>query len=192
MNKESEALMKNKKAAILLADNFEEVEATVPYDLLNRAGVKTDLISVQNQNTVKGNVGMHYTDLQMMKNTDFKDYDCLIIPGGDGYKILENDPQVIELIKEYGTDPEKVLGAICAGASIPGKLGLYKDRDYTCVPGLNGNYGGNYEKAHAVIAGNIVTGISVGGAYQFALDLIKVLISEEKAAEIAAATCWTL
>lgn len=184
--------MESKKAAILLSDNFEEVEATVPYDLLNRAGVKTDLISVKNQKTVKGNVGMHYTDLMMMKDTDFDDYDCLIIPGGDGYVVFANDPQVLDLIKEFGTNPNKVLGAICAGASIPGKLGLYDGKNYTCVPGLNGEFGGNYEKVHAVMDGNIVTGISVGGAYQFALDLIKALVSDEKAAEIAASTCWVL
>ena len=69
---------------------------------------------------------------------------------------------------------------------------LYDGKNYTCVPGLNGEVGGNDEKVHAVMDGNIVTGISVGGAYQFALDLIKALVSDEKAAEIAASTCWVL
>ena len=181
-----------KKAALLLADGFEEIEATVPYDLLNRAGIRTDLISADNQPVVTGNIGMHLTDLKMMKDTDFDQYDALVIPGGDGYVHLENNPEVTTLIEKFAKDPHKVLGAICAGACIPGKLGLYKDRDYTCVPGLNGDFGGTYEKVHAVIDGNIVSGISVGGAFEFALDLITVLQGKEKADEIASATFWKI
>lgn len=179
-----------KQALILLADGFEEIEALTPYDLLNRAGIETVLVSTQNKAVVVGDNNLHVTDLQMMADTDFSKADALIVPGGSGYKLLEANKTVMEEIEAFGKD--KVLGAICAGASLPGTLGLYKGIDYTVVPGLNGDFGGHFEKVHAVIAGNIVTGISVGGAFDFALDLITVLVGKDVSEKIAEETCYTL
>lgn len=182
----------SKKAALLMADGTEEIEATVPYDLLTRAGIQVDLVSVDNKTSVKGNMGMVWCDLIPMKDYDFSSADALILPGGDGYVRFQDNPQVIELIRQFDRDSEKTLGAICAAASIPGKLGLYKDKNYTCVPGLNGDFGGHYQDVHAVVDGNVVTGISVGGAFEFAFDLIARLVSAEKAQELEKATCWKL
>lgn len=179
-----------KTAAILLAPGFEEIEALTPFDLLRRAGIDTTLVSVENKTGCTGTMGLEVTGLTPMKDYDFTKADALIIPGGPGYEVLEQNQEVTDLIQSFGRD--KTLGAICAGSSIPGKLGLYKDRDYTVVPDLNGDFGGTFEKVHAVISGNIVTGISVGGAFEFALDLIRVLKSPEAADDIARATCWTL
>lgn len=181
-----------KKAAILLADGFEEIEALTPMDLLRRAGIETDLVSVDNQDVVTGAMGLKVTDLKPMKGYDFDALDALILPGGPGYQILEKNEEVLDLIRKFANNKDKILGAICAAASIPGKMGLYKGKDYTCVPDLNGDFGGTYEKVHAVIDGNLVTGISVGGAFNFALDLIEKIESKAKADEIAAATCYTL
>lgn len=182
----------NKKAAILLADGFEEIEATTPYDLLNRAGVDTVFVSVQNKKMVKGTIGLEVENVVDMKDFDFSAMDALIVPGGEGYAIIEQNPECCELIKQFANNPDKTLGAICAGASIPGKLGLYKGKNYTCVPGLNGDFGGNYEKTWSVIDGNIITGISVGGAFEFALNLIRRLQGEEAADAIAADTFYKL
>lgn len=181
---------KKKTAAILLAPGFEEIEALTPFDLLRRADIETTLVSVNGEATCKGAMGLEVTDLTPMKDYDFSQADALIVPGGPGYEELGKNREVLDLIESFGKD--KTLGAICAGSSIPGKLGLYKGRDYTVVPDLNGDFGGTFEKAHAVVSGNIVTGISVGGAFQFALDLIRVLKSPEAAEGIAKATCWTL
>ncbi len=185
--------MTNKKrAAILLANGFEEIEALVPFDLLSRAGIETKLISVKNTPSVTGCNGLVVTSVVLMKDYDFSQADCLVVPGGPAYTILESDKEVLRLIHEFGTDPDKILGPICAGSSIPGKLGLYKDKNYTVVPDLNGDYGGHFEKVHAVMDGNLVTGISVGGAMRFAFDLITKLCGRQAALDLEKGTCWLL
>lgn len=181
-----------KKAAILLADGFEEIEAITPFDLLQRAGIEVDLVSVTGTESVTGTMGLKVTGLKPMKGYDFSALDALILPGGEGYLVLEKTPEVIQLIHTFASSQDKVLGAICAASSILGKEGIYKGKDYTCVPGLNGDFGGTFENTYAVIDGNIVSGISVGGAFEFALDLITRLVSREKADQIAKDTCFTL
>lgn len=181
-----------KKAAILLADGFEEIEAIVPYDLLKEAGIETSLVSVQNQPTVTGTNGLEVKADANLDGFDFASQDALVVPGGAGYEILKANPVVIEQIKAFAANPEKVLGAICAGSSILGDLGLYKGKDYTCVPGLNGAFGGHFEKKHAVVDGNIVTGISAGGAFEFAFDLVEKLAGKKEKDKLEKQTCYKL
>ena len=179
-----------KKAAILVADGFEEIETLTPYDLLNRAGIETTLVRVGEGTAATGAMGLHVCDLTPMEDYDFAAADALIVPGGPGYAVLEKNAAVLDLIRTFGKS--RILGAICAGSSIPGHLGLYKGRRYTVVPDMNGDFGGTFEMEHAVTDGNLVTGISVGGAFDFALVLIARIESPEKAAQIARATCYTL
>lgn len=181
-----------KKAAILLADGFEEIEAIVPYDLLREAGVQADMVSAQNKEMVTGTNGLTVKADSFMNQYDFSQADCLIVPGGAGYQILEKTPAVIEQIKAFATNPDKILGAICAGSSILGNLGLYKDKKYTCVPGLNGNFGGTFEKKHVVKDGHLITAISVGGAFEFGLALVESLVSKEEKEKLEKQTYWKL
>lgn len=182
----------NNKVVMLMADGVEEIEATVPYDLMKEAGLDVDLVSVQNKPDATGANGMVFSDLKNLDGYDFSSCDTLVLPGGAAYQVFLDTPEALEQVKAFARDPNKVLGAICASASIPGKLGLYKGKRYTCVPGLNGDFGGTYENVHSVIDGHLVTGISVGGAYAFAFNLIKVLKGEEKMNEIEKNTCWIL
>ena len=90
-------------------------------------------------------------------------------------------------------NPQKVLGAICAGSALAGELGVYKNKKYVCVPSMNeDSFGGTFEKKHAVVDGNIVSGISVGGAFEFAFALIEKLTDKHKAEELKKAVAYTL
>lgn len=181
-----------KKAAILLADGFEEIEAIVPYDLLREAGIQADLVSAQNKEMVTGTNGLVVQSDAFIDQYDFSQADALIVPGGAAYQILEKTPTVIEQIKAFAANPNKILGAICAGSSILGHLGIYKGKKYTCVPGLNGDFGGTFEKKHMVKDGHLITAISVGGAFEFGFALVESLTSKEEKEKLEVQTCWKL
>ncbi|WP_290092199.1 DJ-1/PfpI family protein [uncultured Dubosiella sp.] len=182
----------NNKVVMMMADGVEEIEATVPFDLMREAGLDVDLVSAQNKSTAIGANGMVFANLKNLEGYDFSVNDTLVLPGGAAYKVFLNTPEVLEQVKAFAQNPQKVLGAICASASIPGTLGLYQGKKYTCVPGLNGDFGGTYENVHSVIDGNLVTGISVGGAFDFAFNLIKVLKGEAEMKKVQENTCWIL
>ncbi len=182
-----------KKAAIMLADGFEEIETLVPMDLLRRAGATVELVSVSNEKMVTGANGLTVESDTPLRGYDFELTDALIIPGGPGYQIIAKTPLLEDEIRSFAQNPNKVLGAICAGSSILGNLGVFKDKKYTCVPDLNSDsFGGHFEKKHAVVDGNIVTGISVGGAFEFGFDLVEKLFGKKAADDLKKATCYKL
>ncbi len=181
-----------KHVAILAADGFEEIEFVVPFDILREAGLEVDLVSVDGAAQVTGTNGLVIDGCVPLEGYDFSAASALVVPGGGGYAPIEASEKATEQIKAFGSNPDKVLGAICAGASIPGKLGLYEGRKYTVVPGMDGDFGGAFEKTHAVVDGNIVTGISVGGAFEFAFDLVERICGKEMAKKLRKQTFWEI
>lgn len=182
-----------KKAAILVADGFEEIETIVPFDLLKRAGVLAELVNVENKKEATGVNGLTIQTPIELRGFDFETTDALIIPGGPGAQILGKTPLVEDEIQHFAQNPEKILGAICAGSALVGSLGVYKGKNYVCVPEMNeDSFGGHFEKKHAVVDGNLVSGISVGGAFEFAFDLIEKPVDKKTADKLKKETYYKI
>lgn len=182
-----------KRAAILIANGFEESEALVPFDLLRRGDVETDLVSVSGEPTAEGAHGLMVTGLVSITDYPFDELDCLVLPGGSaGYEALKANETVCSEARKFAADSSKILGAICASGALLGQLGLLKGRKYTCYPTMDSNFGGTYEQKHAVVDGNIVTGIGPGGSFEFGFALVRELAGREKEKQLRDATCWDL
>lgn len=183
-----------KKAAILIADGFEEAEALVPFDLLSRGGIQVDLVSVSGRPTAEGARGLVIKGLVPMDGYAFSEADALVLPGGSGgYEVLRASGTVREQAKAFAENADKILGGICASGALLGELGLLKGKNYTCFPTMNGDFGGTYKKHdHAVIDGNIVTGVGPGGSFQFGFDLVEKLAGKETRDKLRKETCWDL
>ena len=76
--------MKEKKVAVFLADGFEEVEAITPVDLLQRAGITVDTVSITDDNLVKSARKVKILTDKVIGEIDFSEYDMLVMPGGPG------------------------------------------------------------------------------------------------------------
>ena len=80
------------KTAIFLATGFEEIEALTVVDMLRRAKLQCDMVSVDGEKTAKGSHGIEVAADLCLSEVDFNDYDCLVLPGGyPGYKNLEEN-----------------------------------------------------------------------------------------------------
>ncbi|MEG1850209.1 MAG: DJ-1/PfpI family protein, partial [Oscillospiraceae bacterium] len=64
-----------------MADGFEEMEAIAPVDLLRRAGVHCDLVSVQQGRSVTGTQGITLVADGTLEGLS-GDYELLLLPGG--------------------------------------------------------------------------------------------------------------
>lgn len=107
--------MFDKKYAVIIADGSEEIEITVPTDILRRSGATCELISV-NCLTVIGSHGIKITADKLIAEVDHSAYDGVIVPGGmDGAKAIAACKQATDFI--YGVyNRQKLVAAICACA----------------------------------------------------------------------------
>lgn len=183
-----------KTAAIVIADGFEEAEALVPYDILSRADVKTDLISVSGRSSAKSARGLVIENLIPIETYQLDQADALILPGGGGgYEILKANQTICDQARAFAANPEKILAGICASGALLGELGLLKGLDYTCYPTMNGDFGGTYKPHdHAVVAGHIITGVGPGGAFAFGFDLAEKLAGRATAEKLRREMCRDL
>lgn len=175
-----------KKAAVLLADGFEEVEAFTAVDLLRRARVYVDTVSVSDEYTVHGAHGINVQTEDMFEEVNFADFDMLVLPGGQpGTDNLEKHDGVQQVVADF-VEEGKYVGAICAAPSILGDLGLLKGKRATCYPGYEERLAGAViAKVPVVQDGNVITSRGVGTAIAFGLKLVEVLEDKAKADEIA-------
>ena len=176
-----------KKVYLFLAYGYEEVETITIVDLLRRARIEAVTVSITENNIVTGaHLIPIITDIKLDENR-FRRAEAIILPGGQpGVDNVYACEKVLNLIREKYNDG-KIIGAICAAPIILGRMGLLEGKKATCYPGCEDELKGAIISDEKVcVDGNIVTSRGVGTAIDFALELIRLLEGEEKAAEVKA------
>ena len=175
-----------KHVCVFLADGFEEIEALTVVDVLRRAKIRVETVSLNGDDTVQG---AHWVDVKadsVFEEADFDKVDMLVLPGGmPGTSNLQKHKGFIRLLQKFDKE-EKWIAAICAAPSILGALGMLKGRKACCYPSYEENLEGAEVKEDAVVQdGHFITGRGMGKAVPFALKLAEILAGKEKAEEIA-------
>ena len=175
------------KVYILLADGFEEIEGLTVVDLLRRSGIDIEMVSIKDELNITGARGIKVIADKLI--TDITDKaDMLVLPGGmPGTNYLKQSEAVKKMVMDYLND-DKYIAAICAAPTIFGEMGLLNGKKATCYPGLEPSLTGAMwpgESDPVVRDGKIITSRGLGTAIDFALEIIRVLINDIKAEEIA-------
>eukprot|EP01053_Blabericola_migrator_P006796 Blabericola_migrator_1__6795@NODE_343_length_9585_cov_71_071023_g276_i0_p4_GENE_NODE_343_length_9585_cov_71_071023_g276_i0NODE_343_length_9585_cov_71_071023_g276_i0_p4_ORF_typecomplete_len191_score45_44DJ1_PfpI/PF01965_24/8_5e34ThiJ_like/PF17124_5/12ThiJ_like/PF17124_5/4_7e06Catalase_C/PF18011_1/0_00015GATase_3/PF07685_14/0_11_NODE_343_length_9585_cov_71_071023_g276_i076378209 len=180
-------------AAVFFADGFEEVEAITPCDLLARAGVDVTTVGVTGKE-VKGAHGgvirlqTQATLAEILKAG--KTYDVLVLPGGlPGAQTLADTPELVQLLKDQKA-AGRYIAAICASPALTlhGRGVMDPSQKGVCFNAMGSQMGGNYiadESVKSHVDGKIITSRGPGTAMDFGLTIIKTMIGESKAKEIA-------
>ena len=175
-----------KKTGVFLAEGFEEIEGLTVVDILRRAGIETDMVSVMDQRTVMGSHQIPVVMDKLLSEVDFGSVDVLILPGGlGGTKNLEANEALMEQVDAFAGNG-KMVCAICAAPSILGHRGILKGKKAIAYPGFEDQLtGAQVVDEPAVRDGNIITGRGMGCSIPFALEILKYLTDEETAKEMA-------
>lgn len=171
---------------LLLADGFEEIEALTVVDILRRAKIDVQMVSVSNSNLV---VGAHNITVKADITMDMVqkgEMEMLILPGGmPGTDNLERSQEVINLIT-YANNNGKYIAAICAAPKILGKMNLLNGKSAVCFPGYECELiGATISEKGVVIDGNIITSKAAGTASDFAFTLVGILCNKQTAKDIS-------
>ena len=166
------------KAAILLADGFEEVEMFTVYDVLKRARIDVRLTTIKKGTMeVVSAHGVKVIAEQTFELGILSFYDALILPGGtEGARSLGGNAEVIDLVQKFMI-MGRILGAICAApAEVLARAEVTTGRTLTSYPAYRTSFPeSNYVEQDVVEDGNLVTARGPGSAMGFALKLLEKL-----------------
>lgn len=178
-----------KKALVLMAPGFEEIELTTVVDLLRRAEIDVTLASIDKHEFVRGAHEMSIKADKILSECETNRYDALVLPGGwPGALNLFESGDVQNIISEFAKE-DKLVAAICAAPYILGKMGLLHGKLATCYPGFEGDLkGATLRNCPSVTDGNFITGKGPGYAAQFAMAILDKLVGSEKVAELEEST----
>jgi len=123
-----------KTALFLIAkENFRDEELFEPKKILETAGIKTVITSIE-AGTAKGSRG-GTTEIDLpIRDVHIEEFDVLILIGGPGAVALANYEEVINLVKK-AKELNKKLAGICIAPYILAKAGVLKDKKATSFPG---------------------------------------------------------
>ena len=166
---------------VFLADDFEEVEAIEPVDIMRRAGIDVKTVSVMSGRSVRGSHGITVEADMMLSEADPAGFDMIVLPGGMGHQHLDASNGVHALINE-ALVRGKYIAAICAAPSILGKKQLLSGKRATCFPGFEKYcYGAELTGEKCVVDGKIITGRGPGAAADFGFAIVTALKGAETA-----------
>ena len=175
-----------KKAFVHFAEGFEEIEALTIVDVLRRAEIPTDMVSVTGHRQVTGAHGIKIVTDVVFEDVNYDEAAIVILPGGlPGAKNLQDHAGLSKLL-EQKAQAEEPIAAICAAPMVLGSLGILEGKDAVCYPGFEDQLkGANVKSSLSLKSGNIITGRGPGASLNFALEIVKELKGEDSANALA-------
>lgn len=169
-----------KKAIILLAEGFEEIEALTCVDVLRRGEVDCRICSISSKEDVKGAHGVVVKAEILLQNINEDEYEAIILPGGmPGAVNLRDNEKVIEIVKKFDRE-NKIIAAICAAPIVLKKAGIIYNRKVTSYPGFEEELQAyNYSEEIVVQEANLITSRGPATAPYFALKVLENLSGTE-------------
>jgi len=181
-----------KKALVILAPGAEEMETVISVDVLRRGGIQVILAGLNGASPVTCSrqvVLVPDTSLSDPSITSAQSFDAVVLPGGlEGAHAMADSPLVKSLLQKQEA-AGKIIAAICAAPIALKTHQIGKGKNVTSHPckaeDLKACDFLTYKEDRVVVDGNVVTSRGPGTAFEFALQLVRMLVSDQKAREIA-------
>lgn len=173
------------RVAVLVAPGLEEIEGLTVVDLLFRAGIPCDTVSVAQGRQVTSSHEVTIVCDRAIgdEGFSFDDYDMLVLPGGiPGTPNLRACEPLCDALVRFA-EAGRPLAAICAAPSILAELGLLAGRRATSNPGFQHVLAESGAELLAeepvVVDGSLITSQGAGTAMLFALEIVRHFLGDE-------------
>lgn len=146
------------RTAIILAENFEDSEATSPIEALEAAGVEVTVLGTTT-GTVTGKKGAQVEATATIASADIDSFDLLVIPGGGSPENLRIDDDAVAFTKQFVASG-KPVASICHGPQLLISADVLSERTVTAVNKIRDdvrNAGATYVDEELVVDGNLIS-----------------------------------
>ena len=165
---------------VFLATGFEDIEALAPVDIMRRAGLEVETVSITGNEVVVSAHGVGVVADTLIEAVDFDDAEMIVLPGGlPGATNLDACQMLRQGIMEL-FESGRPLAAICAAPQVYGHLGILEGRRATCYPGCESHLrGAVYTGAIVERDGRFITGRGPAAAMEFGYALAEYFLGTE-------------
>jgi protease I len=160
-----------KNIAMVIANNFEDIEATSPKEYLEAKGAKVTVIGIDS-NVATGKKGATLTPdttFTALGDDGIENFDALVIPGGGAPENLRIDDGAVRFARRF-VESGKPVASICHGPQLLISADVLKGRTTTSVKKIRDdikNAGGNYVDQAVAIDGNLISSRTPADLDQF-------------------------
>ncbi|KAL6626966.1 hypothetical protein ACP70R_030692 [Stipagrostis hirtigluma subsp. patula] len=177
-----------KKVLVPIAAGSEPVEASVPVDILRRAGADVTVASAGGALLVEAMHGVRIVADALVADCAAASYDLVVLPGGVPGAANLGGCAALEAIVRRHAEKGGLCAAICAAPPLAlAAWGLLDGHKATAHPAFVEKFPPEVTAvdANVVVDGNVVTSRGPATAMEFALALVEQLYGKDKVEQIA-------
>jgi protease I len=170
-------MAKNKRVAIMVAEQYQVTEVWVPYYRLKEAGVVCDFVAAEANKDYPSKEGYPCRSTVAAKNAKAVDYDCILVPGGFAPDFMRRNDDMIRFANDM-VNAGKIIAVICHGAWLLCSTKIYKGKTATCYLSVRDdikNAGAKYVDEECVVDGNLITARKPDDLPAFCSAILKAL-----------------
>jgi protease I len=172
------APLSGKRVAMLVEDEFEDIELTATRDLLRAAGAIVTVVGPTQGTAYRGKRDNAVVTSDLAAGgARMADFDALVIPGGHAPDKMRMRHAMVDLARE-AMAAGKPVAAICHGPQLLISANALRGRTLTCWPSIAidvKNAGGLYVDKPVVEDGNLITSRKPDDVGAFSAAIIRAL-----------------
>ena len=150
--------LQGKRVAMVLARNFEDVEAIDPKAFLEGRGATVTIVGLDDK-PIEGKKGAVLNPDTTFARTSVGEYDALVIPGGGSPEQLRINDAAVAFTREF-VESGKPVASICHGPQLLISAEVLRGKTVTSVATIRDdvkNAGARYVDEPLSIDGNLIT-----------------------------------
>ncbi|MFL5338771.1 MAG: type 1 glutamine amidotransferase domain-containing protein [Gemmataceae bacterium] len=151
--------LKGKRAAILVEQQYQEMEVWYPLYRLKEAGCQVTVVGPEAGKTYPSKLGYPAKSDKAAEDVRADNFDLVVIPGGFAPDFIRRSPAMIQLVADMAAKG-KLLAAICHGPWVLCSTKALRGKKATCFFAIKDdviNAGANYVDAEVVRDGQLIT-----------------------------------
>ncbi len=151
--------LQGKRAAVLVEQQYQELEIWYPYYRLKEAGCQVTLVGPEAGKTYPSKLGYPAKSDKAAEAVRADDFDAVVIPGGFAPDFIRRSPAMIKLVADMA-EKGKILAAICHGPWVLCSTKALRGKKATCFFAIKddvANAGANYVDEEVVRDGQLIT-----------------------------------
>lgn len=151
--------LKKTRVAVLVEQQYQELEVWYPYYRLKEAGCQVTLVGPEADKVFPSKLGYPARSDRAARDLAASDFDVMVIPGGFAPDFIRRCPHMIRLTNDMANQG-KIMAAICHGPWVLCSTSALRGKRATCFFAIKDdvvNAGATYVDAEVIRDGNVIT-----------------------------------